>query len=361
MRVFFSAGKPSLRTLAQYDDLTMKKQAENYSYHLGNIHLTERVDALAFRKAKRGLRKDTIIAYDCTDISKEYATKMERLSDTFDGSRRQPSPGFLLHGVGMNNVLLKLHVHDAYQQTANQTRHHIVQKLSGKLHGKCIWVFDRGNDDKQFFRNCRQVHDIRFIARLREERHVIIAKTGENLCVKNLPGGVHVVWLPGENERGTDWGIGLMTVVVHNHLENQEPSRLITNLRWQDYGVQKIVNMYCDRWGIENIFRRAKTKVNIEAIRVLKYQKFVNLIALIQLAVLVSTITFLAIQESTQTLVIGVLSLYELFLNKRALRFNGDSFIAFMQSSLKPLSRRHERSPPKQMRLFSWRQEMKMA
>ena len=362
MRGLFTAGKPILRALAQYDDITKKKQAEKYSYHLGNVNLTVAVDDLAMKRARSFLRKDTIIAYDCTDVAKEYAHKMENISGIFDGSRRKPSRGFLLHGVGMNNILLKLLVHDANEHTTNQTRYSILRSLSKNLNGKGIWVFDRGHDDAQFFADLRQIHNVRFIARLRENRHVIIAKTGEKMAVRDIRPGVYPVFLPHRIwRRGIDWSIGLMTLVIDEHLEEKEPIRLLTNLHWQDYGSKRIVSMYLDRWGIENIFRRAKTKFDLEKIRVLKYQKFVNLVSLIQLAVIVSTITFIAIQKSTEMLIIGVLSLYERFLRYRSLTFNVDSFISFMQTSLKPLQKRHERSPPTQLHLFSAPTLLKLA
>ena len=308
MRGLFTAGKPILRALAQYDDITKKKQAEKYSYHLGNVNLTVAVDDLAMKRARSFLRKDTIIAYDCTDVAKEYAHKMENIN------------------------------------------------------GKGIWVFDRGHDDAQFFADLRQIHNVRFIARLRENRHVILAKTGEKMAVRDIRPGVYPVFLPHRIwRRGIDWSIGLMTLVIDEHLEEKEPIRLLTNLHWQDYGSKRIVSMYLDRWGIENIFRRAKTKFDLEKIRVLKYQKFVNLVSLIQLAVIVSTITFIAIQKSTEMLIIGVLSLYERFLRYRSLTFNVDSFISFMQTSLKPLQKRHERSPPTQLHLFSAPTLLKLA
>lgn len=105
-------------------------------------------------------------------------------------------------------------------------------------------------------------------------------------------------------------------------------------------------------WGVENIFKRAKGKFNLEEIRVLKYQKFVNLISLIQLAIIVSSVTFLAIQRSTNLLIIGVLTLYRTFIKKKVLTFSVDSFITFMQSSLKPLQKRIVKPPSPQMGLF---------
>lgn len=178
--------------------------------------------------------------------------------------------------------------------------------------------------------------------------------------MNNLNPGVYPVLLLDHHNNAIDDNIGELTLIIHEHLKEKEPIRLLTNLVWKNYGTEKIVTMYLDRWGVENIFRRAKTKFNLEAIRVLKYQKFVNLVALIQLAIIVSSITFLAIQKSTNALIIGVLMLYKKFIKHKALTFNIDSFITFMQSSLKPLQKRPAK-PLGQMNLFSPSTMLKLA
>lgn len=136
--------------------------------------------------------------------------------------------------------------------------------------------------------------------------------------------------------------------------KGKEPIRLIHSLKY-NYSKNQIVHMYLQRWGVENIFKRVKEKFDLELIRVLKWKKFVNLVALIQLAVLVSTIMFLKIQQSTNTLIIGVLMYYKKFIKLKNLGFNVDSFITFMKNSLKPLVFRLEK-PPNQLNLFSNRQ-----
>jgi IS4 transposase len=361
MRGLFTAQAPILAQLAQYEDISVKKQAEKYSHHLGNVDLTVKVESLAWRKAKQQLRKDTIIAYDLTDINKEYAEKMEKLRDVWDGSRRKVAPGFQLHGVGMNNILLNIQVHDDDQYTLPQVRKEIIGEMAPKLDGKGIWVFDRGNDSKGFFRELRQVHDVRYIARVKEDRYVVLKETGEYVPVKDVPIGVHQIYLLSGHNTKIDWEIGELTLIIERHLEEKEPIRLLTNLVWADYGTKRIVTMYLERWGVENIFRRAKTKFDLEKIRVLSYKKFVNLVALIQLAIIVSSTAFLAIQRSTNTLILGVLALYQSFLSWRNLTFNIDSFITFMQNSLKPLQKRDEKPPSLQLNLLSWRQEKRLA
>lgn len=357
VRGLFTAGEPILRHIAQDKNKSAKKQAEKYSHHLGNIQIQEKVEELALKEAKKQIRKRTVIAYDLTDISKESAKKIEKLSRVWDGSKRKVTTGFSLHGVGINGILTKFQVHDSDQFTLNQIRKKIVNELSGKLGKKGIWVVDRGNDDKQFFKFLRQNAKVDFIARLKENRQVVIKKTGVKIQVKNLQPGKYAVYLMNKNNNHVDLGFEY-TLIIANHLDGKEPIRLLHSLKY-GYSKNQIVNMYLQRWGVENIFKRVKEKFELESIRVLKWQKFVNLVALIQLAVLVSTIMFLKIQQSTNALIIGVLLHYKKFMKLKTLGFNVDSFITFMKSALKPLIFRLEK-PPNQPSIFSERQLAKL-
>ena len=353
IRGLFTAGKPILRHLAQDETKSAKKQAEKYAYHLGNVNIVDKIDEFALKLAQKHIRKNTVIAYDLTDIAKESSKKIEKISTVFDGSKRKPATGFLLHGVGINRVLVRLRVHDGDEFTKNQVREKIVTEISEKLGFKGIWVFDRGNDDKAFFKFLRQNLKVNFVARLRADRQVVLKKTGAIMQVKNLKQGKYAVYLMDRNNNKVDLSCDY-TLVISGHLEDKEPIRLIHSLKYS-YPKNRIVTIYLERWGVENLFKQLKGKFDLESIRVLKWQRFVNFVALIQLAVLLSTITFLKIQQSTNALIIGVLLYYKRFIRLKTLGFNLDSFISFMQVSLKPLIRRHEKPPPEQLALLSRR------
>ena len=353
VRGLFTAGEPILRHIAQDKTKSAKKQAEKYSYHLGNVQIQGKIEKLALKQAKKQIRKRTIIAYDLTDIAKETAKKIEKLSRVWDGSKKKPATGFLLHGVGINGILTRFQMHDSDQFTTNQIRKKIVMEISEKLNKKGIWVIDRGNDDKQFFKFLRQELKVNFIARLKENRQVVLKETGVKIQVKNLKAGKYRIYLMNRNNNHVDMNCEY-TLIISHHLEDKEPIRLIHSLKYS-YSKNQIVTMYLERWGVENIFKRVKEKFELESIRVLKWQKFVNLVALIQLAILVSTMIFLKILESTNALIIGVLMHYKKFIKLKTLGFNLDSFISFMKISLKPLIIRLEK-PPNQLNLFSGRQ-----
>ena len=352
-RGLFVAGTPILRHLIQDENKTAKKQAEKYSYHLGNVELKEKINAFAFRKAKQSINSTTIIAYDLTDISKEAAKKMEHLSRVFDGSKRKVTNGYTLHGVGINNLLVKLETHDSEAKTLNQTRRKIVKSISERLDQNGIWIFDRGNDNKQFFKDLQHNLKAQFIARLRENRQVVMAKTGVIIQIKDIPAGKYEVFLMNLHNTKVDTQFKF-TLVIGEHMEGKVPIRLLSNLGINEYSIKKFITMYLERWGVENIFKRIKTKFELEKIRVLSYEKYLNLIALIQFAVVVSTLIFNHLHKVTNSLITSVILMYKKFLRLKNLTFNIDSFISYMRVSLTPFIFRrpiHKNQPP----LFSRR------
>ena len=353
MRGVFVENTPILRHLAQDNTKTAKKQGEKYSYHLGNISLKERTEEFSLNRVKDEVKRNTIIAYDLTDLSKESSEKIPYLSRVFDGSERRVTNGFVLHGVGVNNILLKLEMHDGKRYTQNQIRRRIVEQYAREFGRKGIWVFDRGNDDKSFFKFLRRTAHMQFIARLRENRRVVIKETGALLKVKDMPPGKYSVYLLNTHDTKVDRRF-IYTLVIRKHLEGKEPIRLLCYLK-DEYSTDQIVGMYLQRWGIENLFKRAKHKFNLEKIRVLNHQKFVNLICLIQFAINLSAITFINMQKLTHSLISGVYFCYQAFLKQKSLTFNIDSFITFLKNVLKPLVPRPERSPPNQLNLLSIR------
>ena len=346
VRGLLTEGTPILRHLAQDEEKTAKKQAEKYSLHLGGVKLTRAIEKLALGHAKTEMRSHTIIAYDLSDISKDSAKEMENIRRVFDGSKRKTCNGYAFHGVGINHMLIKAEIHYGDETFLPQIRKRIVTEISGKLDRKGIWVFDRGNDDKQFFHFLRSGLKVDFIARLKENRQVILRKTGDIIQVKNLKGGQYDVYLMSRDNNKVDTG-NVYRLVIQNHLEEKEPIRLLTTLRKKRFSKANIVTMYLERWGIESGFKRIKGKFGLEKIRVLKHQVFLNLIALTLFSLIMSTVVFQRIQRMNHGLIAEVLLMYRRFIRVKSLSFNLDSFISFTQSVLpKLIFRSHD--PPTQ-------------
>jgi len=358
LRGLYTENTPVLRLLAQDAGKVSKKQGEKYSYHLGNVELTSKVQEAAITKVKHFMRKNTIIAYDLTDISKEAAKKIEKLSTVFDGSKRKPTTGFSLHGIGINNMLITLQIHDSNDDYLNDIRAKLIKEVSEKLSRKGIWVFDRGNDDKQFFNFLRHNLKVQFIARLRSNRDFVEKETGAILKVGKAAVGRYEVYLKDQHNCHVDTRATYTLIVSHHLDEDQQPIRLLCSLASKSHTDEAMVTMYLERWGIENTFKRAKQKFKLEKIRVLSFIKFKNLVALIQLAVNLSAIVFVHIHKSSHALITKVLLLYKRFLRLKSLYSNLDSFISFMQQSLPKLL--HKTSKPTQLTLLSRRQLVKL-
>jgi hypothetical protein len=351
VRGLMTEGTPVLRHLAQDGEKTAKKQAEKYSFHLSGTDLTAAVEKLALGHAKTEMRKYTIIAYDLSDIAKESSKEMEKIRRIFDGSRRKICNGYTFHGVGINHMLIKAEIHYGDVSFLPQIRKRIITEISGKLGKKGIWVLDRGNDDKQFFHFLRSELKTDFIARLKENRQVVLKKTGDIIKVKNLKQGQYDVCLMDRNNNKADTE-NVYRLVIQNHLDEKEPVRLLTALRKKHFSKAQIVTMYLERWGIENSFKRVKGKFGLEKIRVLKHKVFLNLIALTLFSLIISTVIFQRIQKMNHELIAGILLMYKRFIRIKSLSFSLDSFISFVQSVLPRLVfRSHD--PPDQLLLFS--------
>jgi hypothetical protein len=354
LRGLFTEGTPILRHLAQNKEVSAKRQADKYSYHLGNIDLQKKVEEFSLKAALPEIRKNTVIAYDLVDISKPDAKKMERLSQVYDSSEGSVEPGYMLHGVGVNNLLLKLRFHNNDKEFLGQVRKLILEELAEAFGGKGIFVFDRGNDDEKLFRNLRQVLKVQFIARVKENRNVVLKETGALTSIKELPEGTYEVYLMKD---GKVLGDLCHCLLIRNHLPGKDPIRLIYSLK-DSYTAQQIVDLYLERWGIEKSFKRVKQKFRLEKIRVLSLKKFINLVVLTQFAMNLSVLMFRKIQTLTHSLITAVLSHYNRFIAKKSLTFNLESFITFLQNSLQPLQ---FHAPPKhQPSLFSFRQLKKL-
>lgn len=65
------------------------------------------------------------------------------------------SPGYLLHGIGVNGILLTLRPHHGETQTEPRVRFTLIEQVSAALEKEGIWVFDRGNDSRSFYRDLR--------------------------------------------------------------------------------------------------------------------------------------------------------------------------------------------------------------
>ncbi len=346
-RQIFRKGTTILRHLAEDNGIQVKSQTRTFARHLENIKLEDKVDEFALKKAKNLVLEDTAIAYDLSDIAKEEAKVMENLSTVFDGSKRKPVNGFCLHGVGVKDILLKFQVHDADKDTTNRTRKNIILDLHKKFEGKGIWVLDRGNDAKHFFRTL-SLNEVKFICRLRNNRDIILKNTGEKKKLKELKVGKHEVYLLNTNNNKVKTDI-VYTIIIHKHLKGKGEMRLISNLPKNKFSSNNFVKKYLERWGVETKFRTIKTKFELEKIRVLSWNKFVNLIALVRLSMLISHLLYRNIMKYGKQILstfYHVAQSFKIFIKNKALTHNPDAFIRFLGTRLPFFLNKKPPDPP---------------
>ncbi len=353
VRQILIKGTPILRHLVPEDERFVKPQARKFSRHLKNNELEEKVDELALKQAKKLVEEDTSIPYNLCDIAKEDAKVMEKISKIWDGSKRKKSTGYFLHGIGVGNVLLKFKPDLADKHTLNQTRKKLIFELAEKFDGNGIWLMDRGNDHKQFFRDLSE-KEIRFICRIKKNRLAVVKKTGEIIKIKDLKPGKHEIYLLDHHNNKVKTDI-VFAVIIHEHLEKKEEICLLTNLPKEKYSAEEFVKKYLDRWGIENSFKRVKTKFMLEKIRVLSFKKFINLVALIRLCLFLAAIIYEKILDQNKCVLMKIYHLvksFKVFRKRRSLTKNLDSFISFLGHHLKPFVTRKTPDPPN-LSLFS--------
>lgn len=337
----FKTGEGILRQLGEGYEQLPKTIAEKFSRHLGKVDLLPPVELFADRQLLKLLAVGSVVAYDLTDINKSFSKKIENLDKCFDGSRRERSKGFFVHGVGCGKFLWRLRIHDNTEKFLNQVRKEILHHLIGITAGlNVIFALDRGNDDRKLFEDLDD-KKVRFIIRLKKNRIVILKETGEMKKVEELPEGRYEVLIAesGTEQRKKQKYREYELVIYKKKKSKKHSIRLLISKHLdpkKKFSNKKITNLYLQRWGIENSFKQIKTTMKLESIRVLSFKKFQNLVSLQHLCLLLNELLFYRIQKSLSVFAQN-LSLtkifyeYKKFLKRYSLSVNSHSFFRFLQ------------------------------
>ena len=343
LRGIFRAGKPILRNLSQNQKISAKSAGKKFGFHLENVKIAEKINEFCDQKVLPKIAKNTVVAYDLSDIAKPFSKKMDGISRVFDGSKRTPENGFFLHGVGVNGVLIRLKIHDPNRHFLPEIRREIILDIAEKCDNKAIFALDRGNDSKSFFVDLNR-KNLKFIVRLKKNRKLILSKTGEICPVESLPDGRFEVFLHDKNNRKIDTKNKYFVIVKTGkkgviRLLCSENLRFLTN--------KEVVSKYLKRWGVEKSFREIKTQFSLEKIRVLKKNRIENLVVLTHFASAISTILYQKIRQTRDLFSFVVFSLFEKFTKTRSLSDNPNAFISFLKSVF-PAFLVRSKSPPSQ-------------
>ena len=276
---------------------------------LGRRGLEETVTENLIEEGAAHVTRDTLLLIDPSDLSKKYAKKMEYLAKVRDGSEKELSKGYWtvrVVGAELERVkIIPLYEH-RYSQDAPDFESENTEILKAvdcvrrQVGDRGIWVMDRGGDRKKLFHPFLQ-RGMRFMIRLEGRRDLIyrgkkvlaihlatscsmpyreriIKQEGSAEKVHNIEVGFRRVKLPGRKER-------LALVVVKG--VGREPLMILTNLEVVKSRkcLVSFVRSYFRRWQIEETIRFAKQAYHIEDIRLRRYDRLQNMIAIVSTAV----------------------------------------------------------------------------
>jgi hypothetical protein len=310
------------RALAE--PIPIKKTVERLSRQLRNPRLARWLTNRLLTRAAGRVRDLTLLILDLSDVHKKYARKMEHLATVWDGSEQTKNRGYwTLNIVGAETgsaqilpLYGRLFSHTAPDfQSENIELREAIGKVSAKTQKRGIWVIDRGGDRGYLYHYL--LHEgLRFIIRVRSDRTVLTDREESVLeAAQGCPMLFHeyIAREDGEGEKPRRLEVGYRRVRLPDHPDElglvvvkgfgREPMMLLTNLRLKRSRkvIWHIVEAYLTRWRIEETIRFMKQSYQLEDVRVLRYSRLQNMMALL-MAVLYFTAVYLGIKMKMRVL-----------------------------------------------------------
>jgi hypothetical protein len=282
------------------EDIQLIKTEQRLSRQLSRQELTEHMNNEIIKQGSLKIKKDTVLAWDLSDIQKPFAKKMDHLGGVRDGSTGDIGQGYWLNSVTAANVdeehIIPLY-NELYAQKAKNfgSENQQIFKALRAVHAQCpkkgIWAMDRGADREEIVGELNRL-EARFVIRCRGDRKVQ-TQSGRLLSIQEIVRRTrstkrYKVTIDEEGhkeEREVYLGIR-KNVVVEGVLMNivvvrgfgKKPLMLMTNT---DKDPEDILDIYLTRWKCEESFRFLKQEYSLEDVRVRSYTALRNTIALI--------------------------------------------------------------------------------
>ena len=287
------------------EDVALIMTEKRLSRNLDTEGMDEKLIDEVVRLGSRRVHKDTLLVIDISEITKPYAKKMEHLGKVRDGSTGEITDGYWTCNVigceeGKRRIVpLYQSLYSALAPEFQSENEEILRAVDGVrkwTNGRGIWVMDRGGDRENLLHPFLQ-RQMRFIVRLVGNRdllfrqrkraalqiaqrcpvwyaEVIVKQEQDGEQAYHIEYGFRKVRLPGRDEQ-------LYLVVVKGF--GDKPMMLLTNVavRKKRSLLWFIVGSYLTRWRIEDTIRFVKQAYRLEDIRVMKYVRLKNLVALV--------------------------------------------------------------------------------
>ena len=286
--------------------ISLKKIEERFSRQLIKPGIWSCLHRRILSIASNRVKDRTLLILDLSDIKKKYAEKMEHMATVHDGSDK----GELVSGYWTNQVIatevgsneiIPLH-YSLYSQASpdftgeNNEILGAIDQVGKAVQNRGIWVIDRGADrDALYEPLLKNQRD--FIIRLVGKRDLIHqGKIARSLWLAygcRLPHEKRIVKFIDGKEIAFDLRFGFVPVqlpeikgslnmVVVKGFGSQ-PMMLLTSLpiRAREKDLWFIIQAYLKRWSVEETIRFIKQTYDLENIRVLKYARLQNMMALL--------------------------------------------------------------------------------
>jgi len=284
----------------------LKKIEERFSRQLIKPNIWNCLQECILSLASSRVKERTLLVLDLSDLKKKYAEKMEYMATVRDGS----DGGELVDGYWTNQVIASEVGSNAitplyfslYSQASpdftgeNSEIIKAMDKVGAAVHNRGIWVIDRGGDRDALYEPLLQNHR-GFIIRMVGSRDVIHqGNKARSLWLaygcrlpyeKNIVKIIHGKEVPFSLRFGfvpvqlPGIPVPLNMVVVKGF--GSKPMMLLTTLHTGpgEKDLWFIIQAYMKRWSIEETIRFIKQTYDLENIRVLKYARLQNMMALL--------------------------------------------------------------------------------
>jgi hypothetical protein len=290
------------------ESVGLKKIVERLSRNLNREGLRESISEGVLREGSKKIDEDSLLIVDTSDLIKKYATKMEYLAEVRDGSEKKIGNGYWtcqVVGVECGEPEIVPLYHVLYSQDApdfiseNNELLKAMRVVSEAAEGRGIFVLDRGGDRDAIYKELVPSEvGLRFIIRLRDDRHVLYwGKAIEVLSLAQQCKTPYLeVVLKEEHGKERKYFItfGFLPVRLAQHPDvqlwlvvikgfGQTPLMLLTNLpmRKKRDVLWWVVEAYITRWRVEDTIRFIKQSYQEEDVRVMSYERLRNMASLV--------------------------------------------------------------------------------
>ena len=286
--------------------VSLKKTEERFSRQLIKPQIWERLHKRLLAMAGKQVKDRTLLILDLSDLKKKFAEKMEYLATVRDGSE----DGEYVDGYWTNQVIaaevgsneITPLYHALYSQASpdfvseNEEIIKAMDMVGKAAQNRGIWVIDRGADRDILFESLLG-NKRDFIIRIKNNRDLIHdGKAIRSLWLAHacrLPHKKTIVRIIHGEEKSFPLNYGSMRVYLPDSKDpltmvvvkgfSSQPMILLTslNVNTTQKDIWFIVKAYIKRWSVEETIRFIKQTYDLENIRVLKYARLQNMMALL--------------------------------------------------------------------------------